>query len=149
MKLSRCPNCHSHISLEQVAQDQASSELLALLAEQTPELGRNLVIYLGLFRPLKSDLSNVRALKLVKETLCLSEHPGQLSQALHETSLSLKQKRLEGQSKPLANHNYLKRVLENTPVSMQAPSITSTATAQSKSGQALLTLQKFKGGQHE
>lgn len=61
MNLGRCPVCHSHISLEAIVQDDAGRELLAMLAGLDADLARPLVAYLGLFRPPRQDLRNVRA----------------------------------------------------------------------------------------
>lgn len=112
MQLARCPVCHSRIGLEQLVQDEAGSELLGLLSKLDTQSGAALVTYLGLFRSGSRDLTNDRALKLVKEVLQI-EAPQWLTPALQETIESLREKRMSGDVKPLANHNYLKRVLES------------------------------------
>lgn len=112
MQLGRCPVCHSRIGLEQLVQDEAGRELLALLARLDVPTGTALVSYIGLFRPANRDLANDRALKLAHETLAL-ESPQWLSTALQETVETLREKRAQGDVKPLSNHNYLKRVLES------------------------------------
>ena len=110
MQLGRCPVCHSRISLEQLCQDAAGRELLALLAKCDTITGTALVSYLGLFRSPSRDLANDRALKLAQETLAL-EAVQWLTPALAETVEALKAKRAAGETKPLANHNYLRQVL--------------------------------------
>ena len=122
MQFNRCPVCHSRISLEQLCQDEAGRELLALLAKLDSLSGTAVVSYIGLFRSAKRDLTNDRALKLTQETLALAE-PNWLIPALQETVESIRVKRQQGQVQPLTNHNYLKRVLstvlgrcEDTPV---------------------------------
>ena len=110
MQLGRCPVCHSRISLEQLCQDVAGRELLALLASLDTLSGTALVGYIGLFRSPSRDLANDRALKLAQEALTL-EAPQWLAQAMSETVESIKQKRINGEDKPLSNHNYLKQVL--------------------------------------
>lgn len=110
MQLNRCPVCHSRISLEQLCQDEAGRELLALLAKLDSLSGTAVVSYIGLFRSASRDLANDRALKLTQETLALAE-PNWLIPALQETVEGLRAKRQQGQVQPLTNHNYLKRVL--------------------------------------
>lgn len=110
MQLNRCPVCHSRIGLEQLAQDEAGRELLALLAKLDTHTGTALLGYLGLFRPAHRDLANDRALRLAQEAITL-EAPQWLAPALAETTEAIKQKRTAGETKPLANHNYLKQVL--------------------------------------
>ncbi|TNC80692.1 MAG: hypothetical protein C9356_12390 [Oleiphilus sp.] len=110
MQLGRCPCCHHRIDLQAIVQDEASSQLLALLAKQPRDVSVPLIQYLGLFRPAKQDLSNTRALKLAKEVLELS---GPLSAALERTVDNIqKQRAAQSKGQPLANHNYLKQVLE-------------------------------------
>lgn len=119
MKLSRCPVCHSHITLEALVQDDAARELIALLAGAEAELGRALVQYLGLFRAPSRDLSNDRALRLCREVLALHPHGASLAHALRETVNALRSK---GSIKPLSNHNYLGKVLDSVcsaPVSVE------------------------------
>lgn len=112
MNLGRCPVCHSHISLEAIVQDDAGRELLALLAALDADLARPLVAYIGLFRPEKQDLRNLRALQLARDVLAMpATSPQQRAAALAETVESLRAKA----GPPLKNHNYLRRVLENTP----------------------------------
>lgn len=111
MQLGRCPTCHSRIHLEAVVQDEAGRELLALLAGLDKNTGTALVGYLGLFRAKSRDLANDRALRLAKDALQLAE-PVSLVPALVHTVESMRGKQQTGQFKPLANHNYLKRVLE-------------------------------------
>lgn len=111
MNLGRCPVCHSHISLEAIVQDDAGRELLALLAALDADLARPLVSYLGLFRPPKQDLRNLRALQLARDVQALAEPGPRLAMALAETVESLRAKA----GPPLKNHNYLRRVLEGTP----------------------------------
>ena len=64
MKLCRCPVCHSDIHLDQLLEDDAGRELLGLITELKYGVARPLVSYIALFRPDKSALSNLRAVKL-------------------------------------------------------------------------------------
>ncbi len=111
----RCPVCHAEAALEAWAEDEAARELMALLAGLEAEVGRPLTAYLGLFRPKKSALSWERALRLAREVLALCPDSVRLSAAMSQTVESLRAKRLEGNDRPLSNHNYLKRVLEGMP----------------------------------
>ena len=112
MRLTRCPICHSRISLEALVQDEAGRELLALVARLDTETGAALVSYLGLFRPASRDLANERALRLAGETLALvlAADTARLAIALSETVEALRGKQPR---RPLKNHNYLRRVLES------------------------------------
>lgn len=123
MKLGRCPICHSHIHLDALIQDDAGSELLGVLAGLGRPLARPLVQYLALFRPAKSDLSNARALRLAQETLALADRDT-LTAALANTVRSLHEKRQQGQTQPLKNHNYLRQVLGSTQAVPVSPSDT-------------------------
>ena len=116
MQLNRCPNCHSRVSIETMTQDRCATELLGLLIDLPEGIGRALVVYLGLFRSQKRDLSNDRALKLAQQTLALSDNKAALAIAMTDTVQSMRIKQDEGSFKPLSNHNYLKRVLETVTV---------------------------------
>jgi len=107
MQLNRCPVCHSRISLEALAQDEAGRELLGILAKLDTDTGTALVGYLGLFRSASRDLANDRALRLTKETLALSESLPALAEAMR---ITVEQIRAKG-GDPLSNHNYLRKVL--------------------------------------
>ena len=148
MRLTRCPICRNHISLEAIVQDEAGRELLKLLVKLDTQTGAALVSYLGLFRPPTRDLANERALRLAKETLDLPTRADEqaamtcLAIALSETVEALRSKEPQ---QPLKNHNYLKKVLE----SIQArPVVVRTETAaiapRSKTGQAYMTLENLK-----
>lgn len=128
MQLTRCPVCHSRIGLEQLIQDEAGRELLALLACMQDYLAMQLVPYLGLFRPATRDLPNDRALRLAREAVMMCVDGPILAQALAETVQAMRVKQDQGGFKPLSNHNYLKQVLESV-------------TARGMSGTALVTAQ--------
>lgn len=110
MQLSRCPICHSRISLEALVQDEAGRELMALVAKLDTQTGAALVSYLGLFRSASRDLANERALKLARETLGITPDTARLAIALSETVEALRGKQPH---QPLKNHNYLQKVLES------------------------------------
>ncbi|MBP4133542.1 hypothetical protein [Gallibacterium anatis] len=133
MKLCRCPICHSDIHLDQLLEDDAGRELLGLIAQCQAEVARPLVAYIGLFRPEKSQLSNSRAVKLIKEVFELFPSSLLLAHALSETVRAVQDKRRNNQNRAaLTNHNYLKQVYEtNAPkfVSVTAPAQENTAQA--------------------
>ncbi|OPX57051.1 hypothetical protein SAMN02745127_02089 [Oceanospirillum multiglobuliferum] len=109
----RCPSCHVAHSLEQVVNDEAARELMALMGDLPKEISRPLVAYLGLFRSKSRALAWERALRLCREVVDLSRDGAQLGAALSETVESLRAKQQQGGWQPLTGHNYLKRVLEN------------------------------------
>ena len=111
-------------------QDEAGRELLALLSELDMQIGAALVSYLGLFRSARRDLANDRALCLAMQTLSLinqADDPDQgaerLTVAMQETVQALRDKQTR---RPLKNHHYLMRVLENIPQSAGRPGRAST-----------------------
>ncbi len=114
MKLSRCPVCHSNLYLDALIQDQAGRELLSDVSAMPDFVARPMLSYLSLFRPAKSDLSNSRALRLMREVTELFKVDHLLASALVESVGKLREKRQQtGDVKPLANHNYLKSVYKN------------------------------------
>ncbi|MEI6897869.1 MAG: hypothetical protein V5786_10390 [Psychromonas sp.] len=118
MKLGRCPICRTHLHLDALISDESGRALLGQLSKINQRLSGPLVSYISLFRPEKSDLSNARASKLIAETLMLHKNPDCLAKALNDTVQSLHAKRqqqigCDQVPKPLANHNYLKQVLNS------------------------------------
>ncbi|CDH05009.1 hypothetical protein [Xenorhabdus bovienii] len=114
MKVGRCPICHSDFHLDAVFEDDASRQLLAKLVDLPAGCARHLVAYIGLFRREKNNLSNSRALKLAEEVLALYSANRVLGHALSETVERIREKRAQGDSKPLSNHNYLKTVYQSS-----------------------------------
>ncbi|MEW6559609.1 MAG: hypothetical protein AB1412_05360 [Pseudomonadota bacterium] len=111
----RCPVCHAESALEAWAQDDAAREMMALLANLPAELGRPLAAYLGLWRSPSRALAWDRAHRLAQETMALSADGPRLAAALAQTVEQLRAKREAGDTRPLGNHNYLRRVIEGTP----------------------------------
>ncbi len=118
MNLGRCPVCHSRLHLDALVQDDAGRELLALLSRLDRRAGGALVSYMSLFRSKSRDLANDRALRIATEALELAP-VNALIPAMAHTVEQMRAKQQAGGFKPLSNHNYLKRVLENT----EAPQI--------------------------
>jgi hypothetical protein len=94
-------------------QDEAGRELLTVVAKLDTTLAGLVLRYLGLFRAPSRDLSNDRALKLLKEVLSLSQNRYKLDEAIEDTLNSLNQHQATGGFKQLTNHNYLKKVLKD------------------------------------
>lgn len=142
MKIGRCPTCHAHISLEQIAQDESSSQLIKLLSQMNGELSRPLVAYLSLFRPEKRDLSNERALRLCVEVCELTTDHALLAVALSKTVDTLRNKN----ASPLKNHNYLLSVLGGINKTTGAPVIFDGGRSYtaSKTEQAFMDLEAMK-----
>lgn len=115
MKLTRCPICHSHIDLMSLIEDEAGRSLLVEVAKMESWFAQSLLNYISLFKPLKSDLNNARALKLLNETDSLSSNKQLLVKACNITVQSIREKRQQGHAKPLKDHMYLKRVIESMP----------------------------------
>lgn len=116
--------CHSRIHLDQLIQDAAGRELLVEMAKLPTQLASSLLSYIGLFRPLKSDLNNGRALTLVQSTLALTKSKAALAQALTLTVHQISERRQQqttakNDQQPLKNHNYLEKVLASC--AQQAP----------------------------
>jgi hypothetical protein len=114
MKLARCPSCHGHLNLDTLVQDSSAKSLLTIVAKLKPKLATNIIGYVALWRPAKSDLNNARAVKLIHEVLELSTNEQALSAALEQTTLSIQAKRQTGILQPFKNHSYLCQVLKTT-----------------------------------
>jgi len=112
-----CPCCHTRYPIDAANQDEAARDLLALRGSLPPRCWVPLIAYLGLFRSESRALAWDRALRLAREVMELNADPDRLENALAETVESLRNK--GGQ--PLKNHNYLKRVIENSPSPQPSP----------------------------
>ncbi|WP_275100125.1 hypothetical protein [Sedimenticola hydrogenitrophicus] len=108
-----CPRCSERFSLESAVEDESGRRFMALLG-RCGGLSRELVTYLGLFRPRTQSLRWSRALALAEEVEALSGQHGEavIAQAIRET-LEAMRPRMGAGWKPLKNHNYLMRVLES------------------------------------
>ena len=163
-----CPNCFVELTPDTLAaacEDDATREYLGLFNTHSWELLRPLSAYIGLFRPKKSRLSWSRALKLAQEVLAMDDVHGstsvagagrtgatndvRMSAALIETTEAMRVKQREGRFKPLTNHNYLLRVLESLPASIQPATASGESKTpvigQSKTAQARAALDAHAG----
>ncbi|ANZ09316.1 hypothetical protein WOC12_18245 [Vibrio parahaemolyticus] len=117
MKLTRCPVCHTNLHLDALIQDQSGKELLGEVASLPDFVARPMLAYLSLFRPAKSDLSLSRTLRLLREVTEEYKADHVLASALVECVGKLREKRAQyNDTKPLANHNYLKQVYKTIAV---------------------------------
>lgn len=148
MQLS-CPRCSERFSMEDAVEDESGRRFMAVLG-RCGELSRELVTYLGLFRPRTQSLRWSRALALAEEVEALSQQHGQavIAQAIRETVEAMRPKMGAGW-KPLKNHNYLARVLESVAGRAGALAVAGPLTAtqavdkpRSKTALAMLALQE-------
>lgn len=117
MKLTRCPVCHSNLHLDALIQDDSGRDLLVEVSKLPDFVAKPMLAYLSLFRPLKSDLSNSRALRLICEVTTEFKADHILATSLVECVGKLREKRqLHSDQKPLTNHNYLKQVYKTVAV---------------------------------
>lgn len=108
----RCPCCHADYTIDQAVEDEAARELMGLLSDLPREASRPLAAYLGLFRAKSRALAWERALRIAREVVSLHGDTQAVGVALSETVEAMRAKQQGGDWRPLANHNYLKRVLE-------------------------------------
>ena len=117
-----CPACAFQGDIEAFFSDDEWKRLVAAVAELPPECGRALMRYLRLFKPAKTGLRAARAVKLSRELLALIQagsvcaddrggvrRPATPAHWADGMELMLDQR--TGLSLPLANHNYLRKVV--------------------------------------
>lgn len=121
MKLTRCPSCHGHIHLDTLIQDNNAKSLLSIVAKLPSNLAANVIAYVALFRPEKSDLNNERAARMINEVIALTDNQNALANALEQTTLSIQAKRQNNMAQPLKNHSYLSKVLKTILDNHQSP----------------------------
>jgi hypothetical protein len=149
-----CVVCHAQQPLEAMLKEEAGRALLAMLLRLDTALQLPLVHYLGFFRPAKQQLGWARSLRLAQEVVALeTTQTDLLAQALVEACRSLDEKRLQGGFKPLANHNYLRRVLDTFLARAAASGETQVVhaatpaaqrTPRSQAGQAVVALENLR-----
>lgn len=152
----KCPVCKSKFPLELLFQDAAGSEMMGLLANLPSNVAPRLLSYIGLFRATNRDLTFDRALRLLKETLDLTEDVGRLAAACEKMVETVRGKQANSDFKPFSNHNYLKEVLSDIPSTVEiereqpraiAPSnqrISQMPVKTSKQSQGLAALEGLK-----
>ena len=138
-----CFCCNASGSIEAFSADSAASDFANLAGNLQPSTWRALLGYLGLFRT-NRKLAFGKALRLAQETLALDTDQARLEIAMIETVEALRQRT----SKPLKNHNYLKRVLESQPSGQryEVSPQTDAPAPRSKAAQAALALKQWGEG---
>jgi hypothetical protein len=116
-----CPCCATDFPLEAGMIDADGKRLAALLAAMDATLGRAVIGYLRLFKPAKTALRTVRAVRIVADldalvrigTVCADERAGIRRPALPATWAAGIEQLLASPPSglPLTNHNYLRRVV--------------------------------------
>ncbi|SCC12969.1 MULTISPECIES: hypothetical protein [Snodgrassella] len=120
---TRCPVCGAENSLDALIANEDARELLWTLAQVGGDLAKQLVKYLGLFRPEKSSLSGARMAKLLAElrpdilNQCI-QRDGRITKAPSAAWIwalgEVLSARDAGTLKtPLKSHGYLYEVLSN------------------------------------
>lgn len=110
---TRCPCCHTTFTLEHAMEDESLREMMAILADLPREVSRPLVAYIGLFRGKTRAMAYERQLRIMREALALATDTLVVGAALSDTVEAIRTKRDTGEdTRPLRNHNYLKRVVE-------------------------------------
>jgi len=117
-----CPNCGEGYPIDAGFADDDGKRLAALFADMEPVLGRAVLGYLRLFRPAKTALRTVRAIKIVEEllvlvrtgTVCRDERGGVRRPATPAVWAAGIEQLLASPGKltlPLSNHHYLRAVV--------------------------------------
>lgn len=117
-----CPNCAETYPIEAGFADSDGKRLAVLFAEMEPALGRAVINYLRLFKPPKSALRTVRAIKIVAQlldlvrtgTVCRDERSGLRRPASHAMWAAGIDQMLAAPGKltlPLGNHHYLRAIV--------------------------------------
>ncbi|HJU38894.1 MAG TPA: hypothetical protein VJ724_04925 [Tahibacter sp.] len=117
-----CPCCDSEFPIEAGFIEGDGKRFAALIAELEPALGRAVLSYLRLFKPMKTALRLARAARIVDDlvnlvrpgTVCKDERVGvrrPANPALWAAGIEQMLSSRDGLSLPLDNHNYLRAVV--------------------------------------
>lgn len=117
-----CPACSTEFPVEAGFAEVDGKRLAATLAELEPVVGRALIGYLRLFKPVKTALRMARATKLAREVVeliapgdvCRDERSGVRRPALPAVWAQGMEQMLQQRDRlslPLENHNYLRAVV--------------------------------------
>jgi hypothetical protein len=120
--LATCPDCGAHGHLSAFFAEADGKRLAAQLADMEPALGRAVIGYLGLFKPVKTALRMPKAIKLVDELrrlvaagdVCADERGGvrrMATPAMWAEGIEQMLAQRATLTLPLANHNYLRKVV--------------------------------------
>lgn len=120
--LITCPNCCETYPIDAGFADADGKRLAALFADVEPILGRAMLSYLRLFKPAKTALRMVRAIKITQEllalvragTICRDEHGGlrrPATPALWAAGIEQMLTAPGALTLPLTNHHYLRAIV--------------------------------------
>lgn len=121
MKLT-CPSCGAEYPIEAGLLEDDGKRLAAVLGEMEPILARAAIAYLRLFKPTKTALRTVRAIKILHELLtlvragsvCRDERGGIHRPAPTAAWVAGIDQMLQAPGRlqlPISNHNYLRQVV--------------------------------------
>lgn len=144
---TRCPCCHTTFTLEHAMEDESLREMMAILSDLPRDVSRPLVAYIGLFRGKTRAMAYERQLRIMREALALATDTLVVGAALSDTVEAIRTKRDTGEdTRPLRNHNYLKRVVETLgarAVAVQAIAFHEGESAQRPKSKMALGLSKL------
>lgn len=152
----KCQCCYAKYDYLMILEDEYERELLQLMNKLGRPLAYYLCVYVSLFKSPKREIPPEKELRLTKEVLALSTSQSQLTEGLQKVVDVMREKQASGGFKQLKNHNYLKRVLEDTPrppvpatgteiAPVNAPQQPSQARQfTSKTSSGMMRLQSFK-----
>lgn len=117
-----CPDCGADGHLSAFFAEADGKRFAAQLADLEPALGRAVIGYLGLFKPAKTALRMPKAIKLVDELrrlalagdVCADERGGvrrATTQGMWAEGIEQMLAQRGTLTLPLANHNYLRKVV--------------------------------------
>lgn len=142
MKLT-CPHCNIPLDLEALSEDDTQRQLFQMLGNLGIVAG-HLIAYISLFRPAKQTMKWTQAYKRASEALIARDELGatdaMLAVALSETVNSVRNKWSQNGRVPLTGHNYLKKVLANTPNDTQVISAPQKTSKHGEARNALASL---------
>lgn len=160
---TRCPCCGAENSLDALVNHDAARQTVWALAQMGDELTRLAVMYVGLFRPVKTSLSFDRMAKLLQELHIqmdagFIERNGQRHEACKEVwihGLRAVLERRDALSLPLKSHGYLYEIMSTSgqiKTIVAAPSVamqSNKPSSQTMNGLAVLESMKGSGHVHQ
>ncbi len=112
-----CTACGVTTALETACQHQAGRELYSMSMGLPAHISGPITAYIGLFRTAAHGrLASDKALRLMLDVVAMCPDMDRLAMACDKTVTAMRAKVEAGQRrKPLANHNYLVKVLADMP----------------------------------
>ncbi len=117
-----CPECGAAAHVSAFFSEADGKRLAMIVADMPPELGRAVLAYLGLFKPLKTSLRLARAAKIAQEvallvnagSVCRDERNGvrrPATPAMWATGIEQMLAQRASLTLPLESHGYLRAVV--------------------------------------